>query len=249
MPSTQKLTLYSCRVCPYAARAVIAMAETQQEHDLIEIDISVPRPEWYLKDINPYGQVPALKIGAHDDSSVPIVLESLFVAEYILDIHPESGLLPEDALQRAQTRYLIHHWGAHTQSAIFKATIAQDPQEHAKLEDTVIQELEKVDTLLRQASRLSTDAEGPFFFGEKFTFADLANASFLVRLFLVNAFQENDKEAEAKFEQRLKESPKLKRFLEWRDAVVARPSVQKASPDKESMKNVFRKFLPKPSDK
>ena len=84
--ASKKLTLYSCKICPFAARAVLAMAETRQAHDKVEIDIMAPRPDWYIKDINPYGQVPALKVG--DDQ---VILESLFVAEYITDLHPESG--------------------------------------------------------------------------------------------------------------------------------------------------------------
>lgn len=81
-----KLVLYNSDACPYAARAVIALDETKQEHEVIPIDLKVPRPEWYLKDINPYGQVPALKIDDKD-----IILESLFVAEYVADLHPEAG--------------------------------------------------------------------------------------------------------------------------------------------------------------
>lgn len=78
--------LYNSYYCPYAARAVVAFAETGAEHEVVEIDLKVPRPEWYLKDINPYGQVPALKINDKD-----IILESLIVAEYLADLYPEKG--------------------------------------------------------------------------------------------------------------------------------------------------------------
>ncbi|KAG0320000.1 hypothetical protein BGZ97_000968 [Linnemannia gamsii] len=133
-----KITLYNAHYCPYAARAVLALAETNQEHDVVELDLSVPRPDWYLKDINPSGQVPALKLGEGH-----IILESLIVAEYIADLHPESGLIPKDPLQLAQSRYLIHHWGAHTQSALFKATITLDAAESAKARQEVFTELER----------------------------------------------------------------------------------------------------------
>lgn len=82
----QKFVLYANRFCPFAARAVLAMAETKQVHQVINIDLNAPRPDWYLKDINPYGQVPALKVNDKD-----VVLESLIVAEYIADLHPEAG--------------------------------------------------------------------------------------------------------------------------------------------------------------
>ncbi|KAF9373386.1 hypothetical protein CPB97_000577, partial [Podila verticillata] len=85
MTPPNHIVLYSNRFCPYAARAVLAMAETKQAHEVVQIDLNTPRPDWYLH-INPYGQVPALKI---DDKDV--IFESLIVAEYISDLHPEAG--------------------------------------------------------------------------------------------------------------------------------------------------------------
>ncbi|KAF9093301.1 hypothetical protein BGX29_002383 [Mortierella sp. GBA35] len=233
-----KFTLYNTHYCPYAARAVLALAETNQEHDEVKIDLSVPRPDWYLKEINPYGQVPALKIGEDH-----VILESLIVAEYIADLHPEAGLIPKDPLQLAQSRYLIHHWGARTQPAFFKATITLDPVESAKAREEIIAELEKVDVLLRKAVRTSEDKEGPFFLGAKFTFADLALASFLTRIYLVGAYQPEGIEHE--FEETLKNNKNLQRFREWREAISQRPTVQKASAPREVVIANYRKFLPK----
>ncbi|KAF9586731.1 hypothetical protein BGW38_006273 [Lunasporangiospora selenospora] len=63
------------------------MAETNQAHEEIQIDLNTPRPDWYLH-ISPFGRVPALKVNDHD-----VVLESLFVAEFICDLHPEANPL------------------------------------------------------------------------------------------------------------------------------------------------------------
>ncbi|KAF9095447.1 hypothetical protein BGX23_000500 [Mortierella sp. AD031] len=230
--AVQKLVLYNSDLCPYAARAVLALAETKQEHEVIPIDLSVPRPEWYLKDINPYGQVPALKVDDKD-----IILESLFVAEYIADLHPEAGLLPKDPLQRAQTRYLIHHWGARTQPAQHKATFTTDAAEAATFRAALIVELEKVNTLLLNVHRVEGDnASGPFFLGDKFTFADLALAPFLARFFLMGEYNDLKKVTKEEF-------PQLERFLEWKEAVLARASVQKATPSQETLTNNYRKWL------
>ncbi|KAK5829178.1 putative glutathione S-transferase [Linnemannia elongata] len=181
--SLQKLVLYNYKFCPFAARAVLALAETKHPYENVEIDLSVPRPDWYLKDINPYGQVPALKVNDKD-----IILESLFVAEYIADLHPESGLLPTDALQRAQTRYLIHHWGTHVQPAFGNAAFTLDPAGAQQRHQAFIDQLEKIDHLLRSVHKTSQpglNGDGPFFLGSQFTFADLALASFLTRVPLV----------------------------------------------------------------
>ncbi|KAG0055254.1 hypothetical protein BGZ83_009186 [Gryganskiella cystojenkinii] len=229
--TVQKLVLYNSNLCPYAARAVIALAETKQAHEVIPIDLAVPRPQWYLDDINPYGQVPALKINDKD-----IILESLFVAEYVADLHPESGLLPKDALQRAQTRYLIHHWGARTQPAHHKASFTLDQTEAAKYREELVVELRKFNKLLLSAHKTESDAEGPFFLGEKFTFADLNLAPFLARFFLLDQY--NDNKAITK-----ETNPELERFLEWKEAVTARPSVQKATPSQETLTTSYRKWL------
>ncbi|KAF9566380.1 hypothetical protein EC968_003785 [Mortierella alpina] len=239
MSSQPQLTLYSSPVCPFAARAVLALAETKQDHEAIAIDISVPRPDWYLH-INPYGQVPALKINDKD-----VIYESLIVAEYIADLHPESGLLSTDPLQRAQSRYIIQHWGNHVQSVIHKASVTLDATESAKLRQEIIKELEKVNVLLEKASRTAMDTAGPFFLGGRFTFADLAIAPFLARFFLISAFQEDKDAVSKEFEQSLQKNSNLKRFNEWRQAVVARATVQKATADEESIKNIYRKYIPK----
>ncbi|KAG0265321.1 hypothetical protein BG011_005021 [Mortierella polycephala] len=234
-----KYTLYKNPHCPYAARAVTAMAETKQEHAVVLIDLSTARPEWYLKDINPFGQVPALKI-ENDDGTENVVIESLIVAEFIADLHPESGLIAKDPLQRAQTRYLIQHWGNHVQPAMHKAIITLDPTDSAKFRQLFIIELEKVDALLRKANRYS---DGPFFLGNDFTFADLALASLVFRMFLVPAYQDNEDQVRQEFEQSLSENQNLKRFREWREALLDRESVQNANADKATIKKFFSKFV------
>ncbi|KAF9923550.1 Glutathione S-transferase protein [Linnemannia zychae] len=236
--TTSQLTLYNTYYCPYAARAVLALAETNQEHEVVDIDLSVPRPDWYLKDINPYGQVPALKI-----DNEHVIVESLVVAEYIANINPQAGLIPKNPLQLAQSRYLIEHWGNRTQPTLFKATITLDPIENAKAREVAVAELEKVDALLRKAYRTSEDKEGPFFLGAKFTFADLALATLLTRLYLPTAYQAESVKQE--FEQELRSNKNLRRFNEWRDAISARPTVQKASAPEEIVVKNYRKFLPK----
>ncbi|KAF9394759.1 hypothetical protein CPC16_010325 [Podila verticillata] len=228
-----KLTLYNSNLCPYAARSVIALAETNQEHEVVAIDLAVPRPEWYLKDINPYGQVPALKVGEDH-----IILESLLVSEYIADLHPEAGLLPSDPLQRAQVRYLIHHWGARTQPAIHKASFTLDTTEARKHLEDLIVELEKVDALLRNVHRKESDGfgQGAYFLGDKFSFAEVALAPFLARVFLLESYNGNKLPTAA-------ENPKIARFLAWKDAVTKRPSVIKSTPAQETLTTNYRKWV------
>ncbi|KAF9093010.1 hypothetical protein BGX27_001689 [Mortierella sp. AM989] len=235
MAAAQKFVLYTNRFCPFAARAVLALAETKHAYEAVSIDLNTPRPDWYLKDINPYGQVPALKINDKD-----IVLESLLVAEYLADLHPEAGLFPTDPLQRAQTRYLIQHWGSHIQPAQHKATFSQEASDAIKRHQDYITELEKVNKLLLNVHKTSEpglDGKGPYFLGSRFTFADLALASFLTRVSLVEVFQEN---FGFKFPSK-EENPNLARFIEWKDAVISRESVVNQLPSKEELITLYEK--------
>ncbi|KAG0303500.1 hypothetical protein BGZ99_002664, partial [Dissophora globulifera] len=137
MTGSEKIVFYNDISCPFAARAVIALAETKHEYEEVYIDLTKPRPDWYLKDINPYGQLPAIKI---DDKHV--IYESLFVAEYLSDLHPEANLFPNDPLQRAQIRYLVHHYDTHVKPLQAKAAQTADNEEAAKHRAELIVQLE-----------------------------------------------------------------------------------------------------------
>ncbi|KAH7042338.1 thioredoxin-like protein [Linnemannia elongata] len=230
-----KLTIYNNIACPYANRVQIALQETQQEHELVDIDLKTPRPEYYLKEVNPYGEVPALKTADGN-----IILESLVIAEYLADSNPDASLLSKDPLQRAQSRYLIQHWTSRTQPAIAKASLALDsPAEEAKALDLAEAELEKVDVLLR---KVNITKEGPYFLGAQFSYADLALAPFLARGYLLTAFHEES--VQKAWDERLKANNNVQRFLSWRQAVVERPSVLKSTPSKEVVLDAYStKFL------
>jgi len=144
--------------------------------------------------------------------------------------------MPEDPLQRAQTRYLIHHWGTHTQPTFTKAAFSLEAATATERHQDWLRQIEKVDELLRGAKRSS---EGPFFLGDKFTFADLALASFLTRVFLVEHFQ-----GEGSFGFKFPtSSPKVKRFVEWKDAVVARKSVVETLPGQVALIELYKKIV------
>ncbi|KAF9921797.1 hypothetical protein FBU30_008135 [Linnemannia zychae] len=226
------LTLYSSRICPFANRVLITLQETQQEYENVEIDLKAPRPEYFLKEINPYGEVPALKTA---DGNV--IIESLIISEYLADTHPSSNLLSQDPLQRAQSRYLIQHWTNRTQPAIIKASMSDESPEEEKVKafEALETELEKVDALLRKVTH---STEGPYFLGGQFSMADIALGPFLARNYNWTAL--HDEKTQKGFEERLKANKNLQRFLAWRDAVVERPSVQKSVPPKEVAMTAFR---------
>ncbi|KAF9586730.1 hypothetical protein BGW38_006272 [Lunasporangiospora selenospora] len=229
--ASPKLVLYNNRLCPYAARAVVALDETKAAHEVIEINLSEPRPDWYLKDINPYGQVPSLKVNDSD-----VILESLFVSEYVSDLHPEANLLPSDPLLRAKVRNLIYHWDARVQPAHRKATFTLDPKEAAAYHETLIVELGKFNNLLLNVPNKESNAAGPFYLGEQFSLAEVAIGPHLVRFFLVEQYNGNKLPT-------VKSNPELAKFFNWKDAVLERASIKKVSPPQDELVQVYKKWL------
>ncbi|KAG0348742.1 hypothetical protein BG004_004318 [Podila humilis] len=231
----QKLTFYSNEYCPYVARARIVFEETKEAKETIEIDLTTPRPEWYLRDINPYGQVPAIVV--NDEH---VILESLIVAEYLADLHPELGLLPTDPFQRAQVRYLIHHYGTHVQPVHHRATYTSNAEETVQHRAKLLVELEKFEALLNKAV-IRPGEEGPYFLGNKFTLADVAIAPFLVRWFLIDTYHRVPGAPDFLEEKEVRS--KVPRFLAWKEALLARESVKATTPDLAKMIELLKKFI------
>ncbi|TFK79089.1 glutathione S-transferase C-terminal-like protein [Polyporus arcularius HHB13444] len=110
MPET--LTLYTAKVCPYAQRAEIALAEAKAPFTRYEIDLQ-NKPEWYAPKVNPASKVPAIAYGGPQvppDQPSPEstkLAESLVLVEFIADLYPNANLLPADPVLRAKARFFI----------------------------------------------------------------------------------------------------------------------------------------------
>ncbi|KAF9976971.1 hypothetical protein BGZ73_007375 [Actinomortierella ambigua] len=222
--------LYSSTLCPWAQRARIAAAETGFVAETVEIDLAKPREAWYLE-VNPYGQVPALKLPGDDF----IILESAIVAQYIAEQHPEAGLILSDAKERAQSNFLIHQFTNRVQSAWFKVAYTTDRAKRPELEAAFVKQLQDFNSYLKKASHSS--GKGPYAHGAKFTLTDVQLGSLLSRFFLAERHQPG-------YKLPTKEShPELARFFEWQEAVLARPSVASTTADHDTLTHHTKKFI------
>ncbi|KAJ7636671.1 glutathione S-transferase [Roridomyces roridus] len=109
---SEQLTLYTAKICPFAHRVELALAEAKAGYTRCEIDLS-NKPEWYAPKVNPASKVPAIAYGGPQTSpelpapeSVKIA-ESLILVEFIADLYPDSNILPKDPVQRARARFFI----------------------------------------------------------------------------------------------------------------------------------------------
>lgn len=151
--SIPQLRLISHKLCPYAQRAAIALAEKGVPFEREDIDLS-DKPDWFL-DISPLGKVPVLLV-----DGTPI-FESAVILEYLEDtLAPR--LHPEDPLERARHRSWIEFGSAQLNliSGLYNAPDRASFQE-------------KADALSLNFARLEgVLGEGPYFAGEAFSLVD-----------------------------------------------------------------------------
>jgi glutathione S-transferase len=122
----EKVELYSIAVCPFAQRTRMLLAAKDVPFTLTEIDITRPRPDWFLK-LNPLGQVPVIRHRGR------VLNESSVINEYLEEVFPEPRLFPADPYQRAQSRILIEHLNGTFVPAMYALLMNQDPARHRDL--------------------------------------------------------------------------------------------------------------------
>jgi glutathione S-transferase len=152
------LTLYDAARCPYCARARIALAEKDVEHEVIEIDLS-DRPAW-IYEKNETGRVPVIEEDAW------ILPESSVILEYLEERYPEPPLLPADPADRAAARLWIFRHDDFTKP--YYALRREEDGAAARFDE----QLAKLDAALQRQ---------PWLTGAAFGLADIAYVPWVLR--------------------------------------------------------------------
>ncbi|KZV68266.1 hypothetical protein PENSPDRAFT_634496 [Peniophora sp. CONT] len=107
-----RITLYTHPASPYVKRVEIALVEAGVDFDRHIIDLFVPRPEWYLREVNPVGKIPAISYGPRAPSNCIMpppnsfhLCESLVILTFLADLYPQ--LLPATPIDRARAQFFI----------------------------------------------------------------------------------------------------------------------------------------------
>jgi len=214
MPET--LTLYTAKVCPYAHRVELALAEANAEFKRFEIDLG-NKPEWYAPKVNPASKVPAVAFGGPEvpaDQPSPDstkIAESLVLLEFVADLFPQSNILPNDPVLRAKARFFIDAVGTKFNPAYF-AYVVTGKGSQADL----IKAFKDIQALLPETG---------YAVGE-WSIADAAIAPFIARLFValetdhgLYAVGEGPKTLEL-----IKTSPELNRVQKYIQDITTRKS-------------------------
>ncbi|KAJ2379029.1 hypothetical protein IW150_000421, partial [Coemansia sp. RSA 2607] len=207
-------TLYSCATCPYAQRALRAFTMAGVPFRLVEIDL-MNKPSWYHL-LNPLLQVPTLRTPSGD-----ILTESLIIAEYVADQFPAAEMLPTSALARAKLRLFLQLFSTNIISAYYR--VIRATTENMQVEKQKL--LEGVQEVSRALEKHwgEQDNEGPFWLGNRFTFVEVATASF-IHLFKVMDYYSDDG-----FE--VPDTKEYAAFRRWASAIEADPTFTKVKPD------------------
>ena len=158
------MTLYTSKMCPYAHRVRIVLAEKGVFSELVEIDLD-NKPEELLA-INPYGTVPTLV-----DRDL-ILYESSIILEYLEERFPHPPLMPVYPVARARSRLMMNRIDRDWYSLM--DTILRGDKKHA--------EQARKDLYDSLVSVTPVFSDSPYFLSDEFTLVDCSLAALLWRL-------------------------------------------------------------------
>ncbi|EKM56324.1 uncharacterized protein PHACADRAFT_253393 [Phanerochaete carnosa HHB-10118-sp] len=125
MAQAKQITFYTHALSPYCQSVHIALEEAKAEYTSYHVDLK-DKPAFFVNEVNPVGKVPALtyggpKVSPEQPSPESAKLrESRVILEFLADLFPDSGLLPQDPVLRAKARLFIAVFDAQAFDA-FKA--------------------------------------------------------------------------------------------------------------------------------
>lgn len=168
--------IYSIAVCPFAQRSRILLRLKEVPFELTEIDITKPRPDWFLA-LNPAGQVPMID---HDGHVLP---ESSVINEYLDEVFPARPVFPPDPYRRALARIFIRHVDETFVPAMYRLLMSQDDASQERRRQVALASWRWLDSFLTRHGQ-----DGPWLF-ERFGIAEIAIAPFFMRYVLNSWFR------------------------------------------------------------
>lgn len=213
-----KIELYSMAVCPFAQRARIMLGLKGIDFELTEIDITTPRPDWFLR-INPLGQVPVIR---HEGK---LLNESSVICEYLEDAFPEPRILPKSPYTRALARILVDYANQKFVPAMYRLLMNQDRAAEPKLMDEALSTWRWVSEFLDRHN-----PDGRYLDeGDGFSLAEVNFAPFFMRYCLNDYYRGF----------RLPDEPVYARVRRFRDASLAHPLVRETGMSDEDFIKLY----------
>lgn len=142
--------------------------EIEFEHQVVPL--YTDEFEKFRKDCFPARQLPALL--AMQDQGSTIVWDSLSIAEFLHDQHPEAGIWPIDPIQRAAARSLCAEMHSGFKSLRSKMPVnLKRMYKNFRPDPDTLADIERI-VILWSWAQSNWGGEGPYLFGNKFTAVD-----------------------------------------------------------------------------
>ncbi len=170
MTGDSTIELFSARVCPFAHRTRLVLAEKGLDFELTEIDFK-DKPKRFLE-VSRYGKVPAI---VHEGNEV---YESAIINEYLEEVFPDPPLMPKGSGLRAQVRIWIDYCDDHFLDDLYAAIKNQDAGKHPELKSKVEAHLRTIET----GGLAQLSGQGPYCLGPEVSLLDLAYYPFFESL-------------------------------------------------------------------
>lgn len=156
------LKLYTFKLCPFAHRVRLTLAEKGLEAEAVEVDLK-NKPENFTL-IAPSGRVPVLVHGATR------IWESAVIMEYLEEAFPEPSLMPTASSDRARARLWIDFANTQLFAPTHRLIFEQDPDQRR----VRVQQLEASIRHLEREGMSRRDNDAIYVLGNQFTLADIA---------------------------------------------------------------------------
>jgi glutathione S-transferase len=213
-----ELKLYTFKLCPFAHRVRLMLAEKGLAAEPIEIDLK-NKPAAFVS-LSPTGRVPLQMHGSRR------IWESAVILEYLDETFPEPRLMPADPTDRATVRL----WIDFANTRLFAPThrlIFERDEEQRRIQ---VRQMEGAVGHLEHEGLCRRD-NGPYLLGEQFTLADIALYPWFEQLATFERFST------------FRMPPKFIGVRAWMAAVAARPAVKQCSQADDWYEANYRRYL------
>ena len=215
---TNQLRLYTFKLCPFAHRVRLTLAEKGLSAETIEVDLKNKPADFTA--ISPYGRVPLL---LHGETRL---WESSVIIQYLDETFPESPLMPAAPSERAHVRLWIDFADSRLFASTHRFIFERDETQRGILIEQMRDSVRALDQALRNRV-----GNGPYLMGSQLTLADIAIYPWFEQLATfqkVSGFR----------------MPDDSRHIPDRSAAVAeRPAVRQCSQPDDWYEDNYRRYL------
>ncbi|KAF5350998.1 hypothetical protein D9756_008196 [Leucocoprinus leucothites] len=242
---SERITLYSAKLCPFAHRVEIALKESGLPYNRCEIDF-FNKPEWYIEKVNPAGKVPAIAYGGPEvlDPTKPSpestkLFESLVLVEFVNDLItlPSGGstaLFPQDPVLRAKARFFIESVCSKLVPAFFNVHLRG---EHPSL---ILSAIDTLQDLLPEKEGFALGTQGGWSMADAAVLTVMARAE----IGLENDLGVYDEGEGKKIWENVMNEEKYERFRRWFGDAKARKSFQETFDAEFVLENFKSRYPP-----